>query len=124
MTRFGEAARDRAWQKTQIDLAISAFRASRVVIGSCAPVARSERAIAFLLDVANQHGDGGMQSICARCTTPGIAEAAFLQAAQNESVRRLSAQFGDGSSEMRSTFERREAFRTSPMLSDDAFRDE
>lgn len=124
MSRFGEAARDRTWQKTQIDLAISAFRSSSMVIGSCAPVARSERAMAFLLDVANQHGDGGMQSICARCTTPGIGEAAFLQAAQDESVRRLSAQFGDGSSEMQSTFARRQAFRTSPLLSDDPFQDE
>jgi peptidoglycan hydrolase-like protein with peptidoglycan-binding domain len=124
MSRFGEAARDRVWQKTQIDLAVSAFRASSAVIRSTAPVARSERALAFLLDVANQHGDGGMQSICARCATPDIAEPAFLQAAQDESVRRLGVQFGDGSSEMQSTFERRQAFRTSPMLSDEPFRDE
>jgi peptidoglycan hydrolase-like protein with peptidoglycan-binding domain len=122
MSRFGEAARDRVWQKTQLTLAIAAFRSSSTLIPSSA-AARSERALAFLLDVANQHGDVGMKNICASCVKPDMTEAAFLQAAQDESVRRLGAQYGEGSSEQQGTLARREAFRTSPMLSDDPFRD-
>ena len=91
------------------------------IIRAAAPIAQSERALAFLLDVANQHGDGGMRSICTAVITPGSTEPDFLLAAQNESVRRLAAQFGANSDETRSTVERRETFRTTPLLSDDAF---
>jgi peptidoglycan hydrolase-like protein with peptidoglycan-binding domain len=119
--RFVEAGRDIVWQRTQINEAITAFRASCIVIRASAPIARSERALAFLLDVANQHGNGGLRNICAKVTMPGMTEASFLKAVQDESVRRLKAQFGDASNEARGTFARREAFRTSPLLSDSAF---
>jgi len=119
--RFVEAGCNRVWQKTQINEAITAFRESSKVIRDCAPVARSERALAFLLDVANQHGNGGLRNICAKCTKPGLTEAALLQAVQDESVRRLKAQFGDPSPEANSTLVRRTNFRTTPLLSDAAF---
>jgi peptidoglycan hydrolase-like protein with peptidoglycan-binding domain len=119
--RFMRAGQDRGWQRTQVQEATTAFRKSLKRIRSIASVARSERAIAFLIDVANQHGDGGLASICAACTTPGITEAAFLSAVQKESVRKVKAQFGEDSAEARSTFNRREQFRTSPLLSDSEF---
>jgi len=121
--RFVEAGRDQTWQKGQVTEAITAFRESCKVIRACAPVGRSERAVAFLLDVANQHGNGGLQNICATCGAPGLSEAALLSAVQRESVRRLKAQFGDVSAEARATELRRETFRTTPMLSDAAFQD-
>jgi hypothetical protein len=121
--RFTAAGRDTAWQKTQITEAIVAYRESYQVIRTCAPAAQSERALAFLLDLANQHGNGGLRNICAKCTTPGLAESAFLQATQDESVRRLKAQFGDASNEAKSTLNRRTSFRTSPLLSDAVFQE-
>jgi len=123
MSRFVAAGRDTAWQKTQITEAIAAYRESYQVIRTCAPAAHSERALAFLLDLANQHGNGGLRNICAKCTTAGVAEAAFLQATQDESVRRLKAQFGDPSNEAASTLKRRNDFRTSPLLSDTVFQE-
>ena len=121
--RFVEAGRDTVWQRTQINEATTAFRESSNVVRDCAPIARSERALAFLLDVANQHGNGGLRNICVKCTTPGLTEAEFLQAVQDESVRRLKAQFGDVSPEAASTLRRRTDFRTSPLLSDAAFQE-
>jgi hypothetical protein len=119
--RFVNAGRDTLWQKTQVTEAIAAFRESCNVIRDCAPLARSERALAFLLDVANQHGNAGLRNICMKCAKPGLTEAALLQAVQDESVRRLKAQFGDASPEAASTLRRRTDFRTSPLLSDAAF---
>jgi peptidoglycan hydrolase-like protein with peptidoglycan-binding domain len=121
--RFTAAGRHPVWQKTQITEAIAAYRESYQVIRTCAPAAHSERALAFLLDLANQHGNGGLRNICAKCRSNGVAEAAFLQATQDESVRRLKAQFGDPSNEATSTLNRRNNFRTSPLLSDAVFQE-
>jgi hypothetical protein len=121
MRRFVAAGRDTEWQKTQVTEAIIAYQESYNVIRACAPAAQSERALAFLLDVANQHGNAGLRNICAKCTKSGLSEGEFLEATQNESVRRLRAQFGDASKEAKSTLRRRNEFRTSPLLSDAAF---
>jgi peptidoglycan hydrolase-like protein with peptidoglycan-binding domain len=122
-SRFIEAGRDRVWQRVQITEAITAFRESCNVIREVAPIARSERALAFLLDVANQHGNGGLRNICGRIASPAHDEAAFTLAVANESIRRLEVQFGVGSAEARSTRDRRTAFRTSELLSNDPFVD-
>jgi hypothetical protein len=119
-TRFVEAGRNLLWQKTQMELATAAFQESCAVVRKCAPQAKSERAFAFLLDVANQHGNAGLRNICARCDGhPDEGE--FLQAVQDESVRRLEMQFGDGSPQAVSTLRRHNDFRTSPLLSDSDF---
>ncbi|HWE48410.1 MAG TPA: peptidoglycan-binding domain-containing protein [Bryobacteraceae bacterium] len=120
-SRFAAAALDRVWQKTQLDCAIAAFRQSCTSIRTFLPVARSERAFAFLLDTANQHGDNGLKNICAACVTPVMDEPAALQAIENESVRRVTRQFGEGSNEVKSTRDRRDLFRTSAALSGDPF---
>jgi hypothetical protein len=119
--RFMAAGRDQGLQKVQIQQAVAAYTDSLAAIRVAAPLAQSERALAFLLDVANQHGDGGMRSICKTVIVPDMTEVAFLEAAQNESVRRLTAQFGAKSDETQSTVERRETFRTTPLLSDQPF---
>jgi peptidoglycan hydrolase-like protein with peptidoglycan-binding domain len=119
--RFETAGRDPMWQRVQLQEAISAFRSSRDRIRAVAPLATSERAIAFLLDVANQHGDGGLSNICKSVT--GTDEASFLLAVQNESVRRVRAQFGENSNEARGTLNRRQRFRVTTVLAESPFHD-
>lgn len=116
--RFVAAGSDRDLQFIQVDAAIAAFNKSMIALQSVAPIIRSERGIAFMLDVANQHGDGGAKSIIKKVETPGIPESDLLAAIQQESVARVRAQFGDGN-ETASTMARRTAFRTSPLLSDE-----
>jgi hypothetical protein len=89
-------------------------------VRSFAPQIRTERGIAFMLDVANQHGDGGAQSIFTKVNRPGLSEAALLAAIQQESVARLRSQFGEGA-EVQSTQNRRETFRTTSLFLDEPF---
>jgi peptidoglycan hydrolase-like protein with peptidoglycan-binding domain len=118
--RFVSAGQDRVWQKTQINEAVTAFRRACERLGSFAAVARSERAVAFVLDVANQFGECGLENICASCVQAGMDEAAMMQAVKAETVRRVRKQFGDGN-EVKSTETRREQFLTTKLLSDSPF---
>jgi hypothetical protein len=120
ISRFLAAGRDRAWQRVQMNEATRAYKASFQRIRAFAPAARSERAIAFLLDLANQHGDTGAESICRRSLRPGISEADLLARMAAESVARVRKQFGAGP-EVESTRARRQAFRENALLSDDPF---
>lgn len=109
--RFKRAAADRDLQRVQLTMATAAFDKSRKLLAAYAPDLRSERQIAFMLDLANQHGDGGAKSIYQKA-------GADLAAMEQESVRRLAAQFGPNSAEVASTKARRAAFRTSTLLRD------
>ena len=73
-----------------------------------------------MLDLANQHGDAGAHSILAAVVTkmPNGTVTELLQGIQDESVARVARQFGADNPNTRSTFNRRNAFRTSPLLSD------
>lgn len=115
VSRFHQAALDRNLQRVQVNLALSAFRVSFQRLQAFAPPIRSERGVAFMLDLANQHGNGGAKSIFTKVQKPGLSEAELLKAIQEESVARVRAQFGEGN-EVVSTRNRREAFRTSPLL--------
>src|SRR5574340_1035072 len=110
--RFQAMGRDRDLQKVQVDMAVEAYRRSIARLLPKTPEIQSQRGCAFLLDLANQHGDGGAASIYAAAHVPGMAEPDLLDAMQRESVRRVAAQFGAGSPEASSTFSRREFFRT------------
>jgi peptidoglycan hydrolase-like protein with peptidoglycan-binding domain len=120
LSRFRQAALNQALQRVQVNTALAAFGASFQKLQAYAPPIRSERGVAFMLDLANQHGDGGARSIFQKVAQPGLSEAALLLAVQNESVARVRAQFGDGPI-TQSTLNRRQAFRTSPLLSDNPF---
>ncbi len=120
-TRFHAAGLDRDLQRTQVDAALRAFDDSLTQIRAFAPQVRSERGIAFLLDVANQHGDGGARSLFAAVARPGQSEAELLAAMEEESVRRVAAKFGAGSDAAQSTRSRRRTFRTTTFLSDEPF---
>jgi peptidoglycan hydrolase-like protein with peptidoglycan-binding domain len=117
VSRFRQAAQARELQRVQVIIALKAFNTSYQQMKSYAQQIRSERGIAFMLDLANQHGDGGAKSIYTKVQAPGMSEADVLLAIENESVARVRNQFGDGPV-VDSTRNRRQAFRTSPMLSD------
>lgn len=115
--RFRSAALDRPWQRTQCEVAIRSFSETFVRLRPSAPSIRSERAVAFLLDLANQHGEGGSRSIYRAVAKPGVPEPDLLAAMADESVRRVTAQFGPGSPVVKATLDRRSFFRTSDLLS-------
>ena len=116
--RFIDAGKSPVFQRVQLDVAVADFTRSFTRLQVFAPQIRSERGIAFMLDVANQHGDNGAQDIARTVQRPGMSEADLLAAVLQESVARVRAQYGDGP-EVDSTRSRREAFRTTALLSGD-----
>jgi|SRR5579864_964675 len=118
--RFEAAGLDRDLQRVQVDLAVSDFQSSFRTLQGYAPALASERAVAFMLDLANQFGDAGARHVYEEVSQPGMSEGDLLSAIADESVARVRAQFGDGS-ETDSTSSRREAFRTTPLLADAPF---
>jgi hypothetical protein len=120
VSRFREAGRNRDLQRMQVSTALSAFSASFQKLQAFASQIRSERGVAFMLDLANQHGDAGAKSIFTKVQKPGLSETDLLLSMQNESVARVRNQYGEGP-ETKSTYNRRKAFRTSPLLSDSPF---
>jgi len=121
--RFSRAALEPALEKVQVRTALAAFDNSLQFLRGFAPQITSERGIAFMLDLANQHGDAGARSIFRAViqAQPNLAGAQLLAAIANESVRRVAGQFGANSPEAQSTRNRRDAFRLSPLLSDSVF---
>jgi hypothetical protein len=119
-SRFERMGRSRVLQKAQVETALEAFRASLDRLRTDAPDIQSQRGFAFVLDVANQHGDGGARSIYRAVARPAMSEGEILAAMEQESVRRVAAQFGAASNEARATADRRKFFRTVPWLSDAA----
>jgi peptidoglycan hydrolase-like protein with peptidoglycan-binding domain len=117
ITRFGNAAVRPEFQRIQVNTALAAFMQSWMQFQSLVPQVRSQRGIGFLLDVANQHGDGGLKNILAAVSATGRAEADLLTAVEAESVARVRAKFGDGKI-LDSTRNRRHAFLTTTLLSD------
>lgn len=119
LDRFAAAALDPELQRTQVACAMGAFRRSLTAIHAYAPSLKSEREVAFMLDLANQHGDGGAGDIF-RTVAPAPGRE-LLAALEDESVRRIGRQFGPGSNEAIAGRARREAFRTSALLGDGPF---
>jgi hypothetical protein len=120
-SRFLAAGRDPVFQKAQIATALAAFDVSAQKIRRTMPLVVSERAMAFMLDVSNQFGDAGAQSVVSTVVPrlkPGATEVDFLTAVGGETVARIGRQFGPASDEARSTSSRRDLMRTTPWLSD------
>ncbi len=116
--RFERMGRRRELQKVQVSVALADFEASLARLQPAAPLISSERGLAFLLDLANQHGDAGAGKIYRAVARVGMTEAEVLAAMEGESVRRVAAQYGQSSAEAASTASRRAFFRTTPWLSD------
>ncbi|SPE43472.1 N-acetylmuramoyl-L-alanine amidase domain/peptidoglycan binding domain protein (fragment) [Candidatus Sulfopaludibacter sp. SbA3] len=116
ISRFKAAGLDPAFQKVQVTVATADARSAFDQIKIHAPLITSQRGVGFVLDVANQHGTAGALSIYNAVFAAGMTESALLQAMRDESVRRVSAQFGVGSPEAQSTTSRRDWFLTTPVL--------
>lgn len=118
--RFKAAAIDRLLQAVQVRTALRAFMTSYAAIHGAAPELVSERSLAFMMDLANQHGDGGAWSIYAAVRQAGMSERQLLAAMAEESVRRIQSQFNrndftDGARR------RRESFLNTALLADTPF---
>ena len=120
LARFRNAALQPALQKVQLSVALDAFADTLAKVRIFAPQLVSERALAFMLDLANQHGDAGAESIFKTAAKPAVSQAELLLAMRNESVTRVQKKFGPGPV-TESTRSRREAFRTTKLLSDQPF---
>ncbi len=79
-----------------------------------APDIRSERGIAFMLDVANQFGDGGLKKLYQHVHQPDMKEFDILDAIADESIERMPDKFKQG------VRARRDGFLETARLSDDA----
>ncbi|NJD05378.1 MAG: N-acetylmuramoyl-L-alanine amidase [Methylococcaceae bacterium] len=110
--RFEAATRERAFQKVQVTIAAQAFRQSLRKIQGYAPDIRSERGVAFMLDVANQFGDGGLKRIYTKIHRSGMTEMEIIDAIADETVEEIADRFKQG---VRS---RRDGFLHTRLLAD------
>jgi peptidoglycan hydrolase-like protein with peptidoglycan-binding domain len=121
--RFLQAGADPVFQRVQVALATADLQRTWDAMKDHTSAIRSQRGVGFLMDVANQHGRGGATSIYDTVFTPALTEAALLKAMRDESVRRVTQQFGEGSNEARATADRRDWFLETVVLSDGPFGD-
>jgi len=119
--RFKACGLDPFFQKVQITLATADQQAAYDEIKDHVSAITSQRGVGFLMDTVNQHGKEGARSIYDAVLKPGMSEADLLKAMRDESVRRLTSQFGAASAEVQSTISRRDWFLSTPVLTDEAF---
>ncbi|AAU92699.1 N-acetylmuramoyl-L-alanine amidase domain/peptidoglycan binding domain protein [Methylococcus capsulatus str. Bath] len=112
--RFEKATLHLPFQRAQVQTAAAAFCHSLGKIRSYARDLHTERGIAFMLDVANQFGDGGLKKLYLAVHREGMAEMELLEAIADESVERMPDKFKQG---VRS---RRDDFLHTARLSDEA----
>jgi len=112
VSRFRRAALSIAFQKVQVQTALSAFEDSCAQIRKFAPEVRSEQGMAFMIDVANQFGNGGVCNLYKAVRRDGMSETTLLQAIATESVNRIQTAFKAG------TDARRQSFLATNFLSD------
>jgi hypothetical protein len=121
VSRFRAAGLDPVLQTVQVNTATADAQSAFEQMKDHTTLIASQRGVGFLLDTANQHGIAGALSIYDAVSTGVPDESVLLQAMQDESVRRVSAQYGADSPEAQSTASRRDWFRTTPVLSDGPF---
>ena len=114
VSRFRAAAAFLPYQKVQVATALAAFERSYARFGQYARDMRSERSVGFMLDLANQFGDGGAKSIYQAARRDGMSEPELMRAIAAESVRRIKRFKA-------ATRQRRQSFMTTAFLSDDEF---
>jgi hypothetical protein len=123
--RFAEAALHPVFQQVQVRTAILAFESSLAKLRQydTSGIVKSERAVAFMLDVANQFGDGrvqrppappdkGLAGLYRRVFRPGMDETTLLQGIADATVNAMPARFQAG------VRARRSLFLTTPLLAD------
>jgi hypothetical protein len=102
--RFRAAGLSRTFQVTQVRTAAAAFSQSVQKIRQYAKGLESERAMAFMIDLANQHGDTGAKRIYMAVQRPGMSERELLEAMANRSLQSIPERFQTGVRNRRETF--------------------
>ena len=74
MGRFTRCAADARFQAVQLDLAFEEFRQSMRFLSTAAPEVRTERGLAFMLDVATQFGNVGTRGLIQQARALGLTE--------------------------------------------------
>ena len=115
VSRFRQAALFKAFQQAQVRTALKDFSQSSNLIQQYAPQLTSERAMGFMIDVANQFGNGGARSIFQAVAQAGMSVGDLLQAVADESVARIQDPW------KAATQVRRQHFLATTFLSDDPF---
>jgi len=115
ISRFRQAALNARFQQVQIQIALAAFETSYKAIQRFAPDLKSERSIGFMIDVANQFGDGGADKLYSTVHSAGMDEKSVLEAVADATVESIEDKFKAG------VRARREHFLQTPLLSDEPF---
>jgi peptidoglycan hydrolase-like protein with peptidoglycan-binding domain len=113
--RFQAATLVPMFQKAQVTTALAAFQNSLTALSGYAPEFTTERAVAFMLDVANQFGDGGAMSVYTATAVDGQTVPDHMTAIADETVNRIAAPFKAG------TRNRRDLFLNTALLGDADF---
>lgn len=117
---FIKAGRIKEFQKIQVRFAVANFRRIKIFInGYAAAKISSQRGIAFMVDLSNQHGEGGARGIFQTVVTAPMNELQALEAMKTESIIRIVAQHGE--SFRKSATERRTFFIETKHLKNTAF---
>lgn len=120
--RFQQASLSLTLQKLQVKTAVTAFETAFTNIQAHMPRLKTQREVAFGLDLGNQHGDTskGAWAIYDKCK--GEADPRkFLEAMRDESASRLKAQFKKQPSIAEGGLDRRNFFITTERLNNDPF---
>ena len=116
VSRFLQAAALPAYQHIQVQLALDSFTRLCTSIREYAPDLASERAMGFMLDLANQFGDAGARMLYSNVHRSGLRELEILEAIADESVRAMDDSLKAGVRARRDRF-----LETSFLLDDQAF---
>jgi len=115
VARFQAAAIDRQYQQIQIKVALAAFQRSMEEMRKYASDLKTERTVAFLLDVANQCGDGGLRQMYQSAANTGATGMDLLEVIADETIERVAPNLQAG------VRMRRDNFLTTPFLADEPF---
>jgi N-acetyl-anhydromuramyl-L-alanine amidase AmpD len=89
LSRFRQAALVLEFQQAQVQIALAAFNASFERLRTFAPDLVSERGVGFMIDVANQFGDGGAERLYRSVHKPDMKEIDVLTEIADTTVARV-----------------------------------
>jgi peptidoglycan hydrolase-like protein with peptidoglycan-binding domain len=113
--RFKRAALEVKFQVAQVATAMTAFLNSYRAMREYASDVRTERGVGFMLDVANQFGDGGLKRLYTTVRRPGASEMDILEEIAAETVEEINRKFPGFGVGVRA---RRDGFLNTRMLAD------
>jgi hypothetical protein len=106
----------------QVQLALAAFHTSYASLRRVAPELNSERSVGFLIDVANQFGDGGVAKLLAAARRPDMKEMDVLEEIADLTVERMDDSLKAGVRARRDHFLNTTCLSSDPFVADDVGR--